>query len=210
MWSYVHLPCLSYNVKAYSIPEGRVKPWGTGHAILSCLGTVKEPFAVINADDYYGRNSFEIIHKGLTNGESICMAGFRLGNTLTENGTVSRGVCEVEDGYLKTVVEHTSLTSSSGVSLDSIVSMNMWGLTPDIFNVLDSEFKAFLATDGDPLKKEFFIPSVIDGLINNQGAKVKVLNTDEKWYGMTYREDLESVRQAIADLTEKGLYEKDF
>jgi len=173
--------------QGFVIPEGRTKPWGTGHAVLCAKDAVTTPFAVINADDYYGRNSFEIIHKGLENGESICMAGFRLGNTLTENGTVSRGICEIENGLLKSVTEHTALDKNSGFPMDTVVSMNMWGFDTSIFGELESRFVPFLNNLSNPQKEEFFLPFVVDDLIKNQGRKVGALVSDEKWYGVTYK-----------------------
>ena len=193
--------------EGFVIPEGRTKPWGTGHAVLCAKKAVSTPFAVINADDYYGRNSFEIIHKGLENGESICMAGFRLGNTLTENGTVSRGVCEIENGLLKSVTEHTALDKNSGFPMDTVVSMNMWGFDTSIFGELESRFIPFLNNLSNPQKEEFFLPFVVDDLIKNQNKKVGALVSDEKWYGVTYKEDAPTVRAALTKLMEEGYYD---
>ena len=193
--------------EGFVIPEGRTKPWGTGHAVLCAKSAVSTPFAVINADDYYGRNSFEIIHKGLVNGESICMAGFRLGNTLTENGTVSRGICEIENGLLKSVTEHTALDKNSGFAMDTVVSMNMWGFDTSIFGELESRFVTFLNNLSNPQKEEFFIQFVVDDLIRNKGKKVGALISDEKWYGVTYKEDAPLVRAALSKLMEEGYYD---
>jgi UTP-glucose-1-phosphate uridylyltransferase len=193
--------------EGFVIPDGRTKPWGTGHAVLCAKDAVTTPFAVINADDYYGRNSFEIIHKGLENGESICMAGFRLGNTLTENGTVSRGICEIENGLLKSVTEHTALDKNSGFPMDTVVSMNMWGFDTSIFDELQTRFVPFLNNLSNPQKEEFFLPFVVDDLIKNQGRKVGALVSDEKWYGVTYKDDAPLVRAALTKLMEEGYYD---
>jgi NDP-sugar pyrophosphorylase family protein len=134
------------------------------------------------------------------------MAGFLLKNTLSENGTVSRGICETEDGYLKTITEHTALDKNSPFSPETIVSMNMWGFNNDIFGLLNSEFEEFLKNMENPLKGEYYLPTFVDTLINKEGKKVKVFKTEDKWYGMTYKEDTEMVKIAINDMVEKGLY----
>lgn len=185
--------------EGFSVPEGREKPWGTGHALLCAKDKVDTSFAVINADDYYGPNSMKIIADALKEGTQACMVGFKLGNTLSENGTVSRGVCEVEDGYLSKVTEHTALDKNSGIPLDTLVSMNMWGLQPDIFSELEKGFVDFLKNNDNPLKGEYFLPGLVDSLISRGMMKVKMLTTDEKWYGMTYKEELEIVRKALAN-----------
>lgn len=191
----------------FSVPEGRTKPWGTGHAVYCCRDVVKTPFALINADDYYGQTSFKILYDQLTSSEDICMVGYKLGNTLTENGTVARGVCDVENGILRGITEHTALDKNSGIPLDTTVSMNMWGLWPDIFEKVSQDFVKFLNNMQNPLKEEFYIPFVIDHAIKEDGRLVKVLTTDEKWYGVTYREDKESVVNAIKALFKEGLYD---
>ncbi len=200
-------------------PETRVKPWGTGQAILSCKNLVNEPFAVINADDYYGKSAFVSLYNELkkqAQGE-YCMVGFKLVNTLTENGTVSRGVCLQEDGYLKDVNEVTKIKDCKAFddegnvtdefSPDTLVSMNMWGLTPDIFGYLEEDFKLFLKDNINEPKAEFFIPKEIDALIKRGEKKVRVLSSDDRWYGVTYREDKQSVVDAIAEMTAKGMYD---
>lgn len=192
--------------EGYSFPD-REKPWGTGHAILCARDKVDTPFAVINADDFYGRGAYTAIGEYLQNGGGTCMVGYKLGNTLTENGTVSRGVCEVKDGYLQSVCEHTALDKNSGIALDSIVSMNLWGFMPSIFDELEGRFKDFLDNLTDMKKQEFFIPSVVDDMIKRGGEKVCVLPTDERWYGVTYKEDTESVRKAVAAMQNQGMYE---
>lgn len=191
----------------YSVPPERKKPWGTGHTILCAKDKIDTTFAVINADDFYGANSYRLIHDYLANGGGKCMCGFYLGNTLSENGIVSRGVCEVENGHLKSVTEHTELSKSSPIPMDSVVSMNMWGLNCDVFNVLERDFSLFLKEHINEEKAEFFIPSVIDKLIKNNGEQVKVLTTDEKWYGVTYKEDTETVRAAILKMMRDGMYD---
>ncbi len=190
----------------FSIPEGREKPWGTGHAILCAKDAISTPFAAVNADDYYGKMAYRVIHDYLVKNNEMCMAGFKLGNTLSENGTVTRGVCETKDGYLTSVVENFNLDKNSGVPLDATVSMNMWGFNTDIFNSLEKRFETFLKNMTNPLKDEFLLPTIVDDMIKNEGAKVKVLTTDDKWYGVTYKEDAEPVRKAISGLVEKGLY----
>ena len=200
-------------------PEGRVKPWGTGQAILCCKDVVNTPFAVINADDYYGKSAFKQIYNNLvSDSENYCMVGFRLSNTLTENGHVSRGVCTVEDGFLTDIVERTKImdcryTEDDGetwtpLSPDSVVSMNMWGFTPDIFEFLQKAFVDFLTERGNEIKSEFYLPSVVDTLIKNGVKKARVLVAEDKWYGVTYKEDKDYVVAAIADMVDSGMYDK--
>lgn len=202
----------------YVCPKDRTKPWGTGHAVLCCKECVNTPFAVINADDYYGKSAFKKIYEQLKNdSENYCMVGFRLINTLTENGYVSRGVCKVENGNLKDVTEHTKITSDcrfteDGVnygtlSPDSVVSMNMWGFTTDIFDYLERDFKTFLNEKGEEPKSEFYLPFVVDDLIKQGIKQVKVLVAEDKWYGVTYKEDKQSVVDAIGKMTDDGLYD---
>ena len=193
--------------EGYSVPEGRQKPWGTAHAVLCARDIVKSPFAVINADDFYGQTSYQLIHDELVKNENMCMVGYKLGNTITENGTVSRGVCEVENGFLKSVTEHTALDKNSGIPLDKIVSMNMWGLAPDIFPYMEKEFKLFLDERINEPKSECYLPSVVSKRIVEENKPVKVLETAEKWYGVTYREDMDSVRAAMEKYINEGLYE---
>ena len=192
--------------EGFSVPDGRTKPWGTGHAVYCTKDVVNTPFALINADDYYGQKSFKIIHDSLVESDETCMVGFTLGNTITENGTVARGICDVENGYLKSVVEHTDLDKNSGIPLDKIVSMNMWGLHPSVFEDIEADFLKFLSNLENPLKQEFYIPFVIDNMIRTKGEKVRVLETDEKWYGVTYKEDKQAVVDALRKKVAEGIY----
>ena len=209
--------------EGYEIPEGRVKPWGTAHALMCCLGTVEAPFAVINADDYYGVDAFVKIYDYLKtideNSNHFAMVGYRIKNTVTEQGTVSRGVCAYKDGMLTEIVERTKIgvrpngeiyfieeDGEHPLEPDTLVSMNLWGLTPDIFDVLDEEWSAFLK-GADLMKDEFFIPSVISKAVDTGRATVKVYENTDKWYGITYREDLAEVQQAIGGYINDGLYE---
>ncbi len=216
--------------EGYSVPEGRVKPWGTGHAVLSCLGTVDAPFAVINADDYYGAHGFREIYEFLTTAQEedkyhYAMIGYILKNTLTENGHVARGVCEINDqGFLREIRErtriekhgvHTRYTEDDGktwVTLPpgSTVSMNMWGFGCNMLKELQKRFILFLENDvpKNPLKSEYFLPAVVNELLKEDKATVKVLKSRDKWYGVTYREDKEAVAGAIALLKEQGKYPK--
>ena len=199
------------------LPEGRTKPFGTAHAIYCCKDVVKEPFAIINADDYYGSNAFFEIQKHLSEAGKgdWAMTAYHLGKTLSKNGTVSRGVCETEKGYLKKVTEYTKINSDGSYendgytytfTQDTPVSMNLWGLTPDIFDVLTEEFEKF-KVNANLMKDEFFIPSVISTALNDGRATVKVFENADKWYGITYREDLQEVKDAIGGYIENGLYE---
>lgn len=190
----------------FEIPKDRVKPYGTVHAVLCAKDAVKTPFVVINADDYYGPNTLGIVNEYLSQNKSMCMAGFKLGNTITDNGTVSRGVCKVEDGYLTDIVECKEIDKNSGIPLDSTVSMNMWGFNPDIFETLESSFHNFLKNIKDPLKGEYILTDVIDKMIKENNTKIKVLETPDKWYGVTYKEDTPMVREALTGLIEQGLY----
>lgn len=213
-----------------SIPEGRVKPWGTAHAIYACKDTVKEPFAVINSDDYYGVSAFKTLYDFLTGDLSAkdgknpyCMVGYLLKNTLTENGSVARGCCQMNaDGYLETIDERTkiiktpegaSYTLDDGatyipMSADTLVSMNMWGLTPSIFDELKESLDFFFKNTvaGNPLKSECFLPIEIGRMINENKATVKVLSSEDKWFGVTYKEDKPFVMESIKALKEKGVY----
>ena len=190
----------------FTLPAERKKPWGTGHAVLCARDAVKTPFAVINADDFYGKASFAALYDHLSSGKEMCMVGFDLGNTLTENGTVSRGVCETEDGYLRSVTEHTALDRSCGLPMSTTVSMNMWGLHPDFFDVLERDFSEFLQNLRNPEKDEFYLPFAIDRLIREEGVRCRVLHSPDRWYGVTYQNDAATVRNAIREMTEKGMY----
>lgn len=185
----------------------RKKPWGTGHAVLCAKDNIKTPFAVINADDFYGRESFKLIHDHLVQDNSICMIGYKLSDTLTENRTVSRGVCEVENGYLNSITEYTNLDNNSGFPDDTIVSMNLWGFTSEIFKELEKDFYSFLKNISNPEKDEFFLPFVVNNLIKEENKKVSVIPTPEKWYGITYKDDAESVKSAIKNMIDKGIYD---
>ncbi len=204
--------------EGFTCPEGRTKPWGTGQAILCCKDAVHEPFAIINADDYYGQSAFKQIYDQLkADSENYCVVGYRLANTLTENGTVSRGVCVVEDGFLKKIDERTKIrdckyTEDDGETWvempeDTVVSMNFWGLNPDIFDFLEREFKAFLNEKINVPKSEFYIPIVIGDLVKNGEKAVKVLVAEDRWYGVTYKEDKPAVVKALGALVESGVYE---
>ena len=200
----------------FTVPKGREKPWGTGHAILCCKDVVKNPFAVINADDFYGASAYQKVSEGLDDTDNFCMVGFKLSNTVTENGYVSRGVCSVENGFLLDVDEHTKIDSEckfvredgsvGSLAPDTIVSMNMWGFTPDIFNYLGEFFVDFMKEKGTELKSEFFLPSVVDSLIKSGEKKARVLVAEDKWYGVTYKEDLGAVVSAIKALCDQGKY----
>ncbi len=201
------------------LPEGRKKPFGTTHAILCCKDVVKEPFAVINADDYYGSNAFIDIQKHLQSakGFDFCMVSYDLEKTLSDNGTVARGCCELENGYLKNIVERTKINSKAQYTEDDgktwikmpedqKVSMNLWGFTPDIFPELETEFDNFLKT-ADLSKDECLIPMLVDKLIKSGKATVKSNSNKDKWYGITYKEDKADVQAAIKRLCDEGLYD---
>lgn len=208
--------------KGFTKPEGRTKPWGTGQAILSCLGIVKEPFAVINADDYYGKEAFRIVNHFLQNPVGcdkkyhFCMAGFELGNTLSEHGAVTRGVCQVNRyGILEGIEETHEIVKKGTVAATPVktlpfeqpVSMNMWGFTPDFLEILEGKFSDFLRTiEGNELKAEFLLPTVVDDLVQSGQARVDVLKTPDRWFGVTYREDKEYVVESFRKLVSEGVY----
>lgn len=199
-------------------PADRTKPWGTAQAILSCNGIVKEPFAVVNADDYYGKTAFKKMADFLlSDGEDYAMVGFRLENTLTENGYVSRGICEIDNGVLTSVTERTKIidckfTEDDGatweeLSPDAIVSMNLWGFKPDLFGYIEEGFKAFLSEKLNVPKAEYYLPTVVSQLIDRGEKQVKVLVAEDKWYGVTYKEDKEQVTAALTKMVNDGLYD---
>lgn len=203
----------------FTCPETREKPWGTAHAILCCKDVVKEPFAVVNADDFYGSSAFKTVYDYLTSTEdNYCMAGFRLKNTLTENGTVARGVCVTENGYLASVTERTKInndcqfTEDDGASWeqlspDTLVSMNLWGFRPDLFRYLERGFANFLRDNINEPKKEYYLPSIVTELIEADTKKVAVLPAEDKWYGVTYKEDKPQVVAAIGEMIAAGYYD---
>lgn len=212
----------------YNVPEGRKKPWGTAHAILAARDLIDAPFAVINADDYYGPECFRLIYDYLSahqdeNPYSFCMAGFLLKNTVTENGSVARGICKVDtSGFLTSVTEYTQIekhgnqicctldggSSYQAMDPDTPVSMNLWGFTEGFVTEALRRFPAFLdrALRDNPLKAEYFLPSVVSRLLEENKATVRVLKTPDQWYGVTYRADKPDVEAAIARKTQNGLY----
>ena len=203
-----------------SLPEGRTKPWGTGQAVLAAKSVIDTPFIVINADDYYGKEGFRAVHEYLVNGGKSCMAGFVLKNTLSDNGGVTRGICKMDaENNLTEVVETKNImktedgAEADGVAIDvnSLVSMNMWGLTPDFLEVLEDGFKEFFEkeVEQNPLKAEYLIPSFIGELLKQGKMSVKVLKTNDTWYGMTYKEDVMSVKESFQKMLEKGLYKEE-
>lgn len=213
------------------LPQGfsagaRTKPWGTGQALLACKGTVKEPFAVINADDYYGKECFHLLHDSLAAGETApadilhgLMVGFKLKNTLSENGGVTRGVCQVENERLTGIRETHNIEKIDGKAAvreadglhvfndDTPVSMNMWGFSPDFIDLLDDGFRSFLGglEQGD-MKTEYLLPNIVEDLVRRGQAEIRVLPTNDKWFGMTYREDIPAVQAAFVRLYKDGVY----
>ena len=211
----------------WTVPAGRKKPWGTGQAVLSCQGVVDLPFGVINADDFYGRSAYESLCTYLNrardqySGNDFCMVGYNLENTLTEHGHVARGVCKIDqEGYLVEVHERTRIEKVNGLVMytedgetwieipgDSVVSMNMWGFTPQLFPELENRFLHFLRSkEGELSKSEFFLPDVVNQLLDEDKAAVKVLPSNERWFGVTYKGDMDRVKQAVRKLIEKGVY----
>ena len=203
-----------------TLPEGRTKPWGTGQAVLAAKEVLDTPFIVINADDYYGKEGFKAVHEYLVNGGKSCMAGFVLKNTLSDNGGVTRGVCKMDDqNNLTEVVETKNIVKTAtgaetdGVAVDvnSLVSMNMWGLTPEFLDVLEDGFKEFFEKEvpENPLKSEYLIPIYIGELLKKGEMFVKVLKTNDTWYGMTYHEDVAAVKDSFKKMLENGVYKAD-
>lgn len=209
----------------YTIPAERIKPWGTGHAILCCKDVIDAPFAVINADDFYGADAFKVLYDFLKterDESEFSMVGYILENTLTDNGHVSRGVCTTENGLLQTITERTRIekrddhgefTEDEGntwhaLPKGSIVSMNMFGFSPMLFNVLEEKFQSFYenCTKNNPLKGEYLIPSIVDEMLQEGKCQVNVLKSNDKWYGVTYKEDKPMVEKAIKKLKDDGLY----
>ena len=215
--------------EGFVIPEGRSKPWGTSHAVLCAKEAIDgAPFAVINADDYYGKSAFQVIYDYLSQAEDgeffdYCMVGYELSKTVTDNGTVARGVCTIsEEGYLTNIVERTKIakqedgirfTEDDGqtwtdLAEDTIVSMNMWGLTPSLLDALIAGFPGFLesAVPGNPMKAEYLLPSSVNSLLQAGKAQVKVLRSPDKWYGVTYAADKPHVVAALKEMTAQGKY----
>lgn len=213
--------------EGYAVPEGRVKPWGTAHAVACCRGVVDGPFAVINADDFYGRTAYSTIYDFLKNSADehvYSMVGYQVRNTVTEHGSVARGVCEERDGYLTGVTERTKIFKKGGdaeftedgehftfLPGDTTVSMNFWGFTAGLLDVLWARFPAFLDENlpKNPLKCEYFLPFVVNSQLADGSARVRMLHCDEAWYGVTYKDDLQSVCDAIADMKRRGVYEEE-
>lgn len=214
----------------FAVPEGRTKPWGTGQAILACKGIVKEPFAVINADDYYGKDAFRKVHDYLEDAADkreekyqFCMAGFVLKNTLSEHGGVTRGICRLSESRELSEIKETKniMKTKQGAAVagedgtmvpldaDSLVSMNFWGFTPDFIDELENGFERFLSGLGEnALTAEYLLPTIVDGLIKEKRVDLTVLPSGDKWFGVTFQEDVPYVKEAFADLVERGIYPK--
>ena len=206
--------------EGFSVPEGRVKPWGTAHALLSARHVVNGPFVAINADDYYGREGFCAVHEYVVNGGDSCMAGFVLKNTLSDNGGVTRGICKMDAEHnLTEVVETKNIRKTADgaeadgnvLDIESLVSMNMWGLTPDFLKALEAGFAEFFEKEvpSNPLKAEYLIPTFVGQLLAEGRISVKVLRTNDTWYGMTYHEDVAAVRSSFQAMLEDGIYKAD-
>lgn len=207
----------------FPVPEGRVKPWGTGHAVWAARGAVSGPFAVVGSDDFFGRDTFEKLY-GFTASRCVdgamCMVHFRLGNTLAENGAVSRGVCEISDGLLRSVTEREQISRASGGQIvyrqdgtlyplaeNTPVSMNVWGFPAGAFRLMEDDLRRWLAADvGDPLKREYYLPAFVDRMAKAGAVRVTALETASRWYGVTYQADAENVRRALAALHAAGEY----
>lgn len=218
---FQQLDCLP---EGYAVPEGREKPWGTGHAVACCKGVVDGPFAVINADDFYGPGAYKAIYDFLKQdrpASEYAMVGYRLRNTVTENGHVSRGICEAENGYLSGITERTHIEKRGNdaaftedgknftdISGDATVSMNFWGFSTQMLSELNARFAKFLDKNlpVNPLKCEYFLPFVANEQLEEGLCTVEILSCNETWYGMTYREDLDSVKAAIAKMKSEGVY----
>jgi len=206
------------------VPTERVKPWGTGHAVLMAKDVIHEPFVVINADDFYGKSAFKVVADYLKSQQAnlngkYCMAGYRLKNTLSEHGKVSRGVCKVNSNNEMTdIIERTKIGWKYDIivaedgdneivfSGNEFVSMNFWGFTPDVFPELESEFTKFIKTNINNIKSEYYIPTIVSHQVNNGNATVKVLEATDQWFGVTYKEDKPIVVEKIKDLTNQGKY----
>ena len=202
------------------LPAGRTKPWGTGQAVLAAKDLITTPFIVINADDYYGKEGFKAVHTYLVEGGKSCMAGFVLKNTLSDNGGVTRGICRMDADHNLTEVDETKNivktvdgAEADGVKLDvdSLVSMNMWGLTPDFLQTLEKGFAEFFKEEvpANPLKAEYLIPIYIGELLKKDQMSVKVLRTNDTWYGMTYHEDVAAVKESFRQMLAEGVYKED-
>lgn len=223
--SYVfqELNCLP---EGYTVPEGRIKPWGTAHAIACAKDAIDGPFAIINADDYYGISSLKQIYDFLSRNHTSkehCMVGYRLKNTLTENGTVSRGICTCENGYLKNITERTAIAKRKNDAVysedqwktetflpgETLVSMNMWGFQKEILEEFNNQFAFFLDHEmpKNPLKSEYYLTIIVNSQIAS-GSTIKVLETDDIWHGVTYSEDLPDIQNAIAEMKQKRIYPK--
>ena len=209
--------------KGITVPKDRKKPWGTGHAILSCKELINEPFAVINADDYYGKQAFKNVYNFLQNYKKtepnhFCMSGFILKNTLSENGGVTRGICKLDDNNYLTNIEETTdiikkdnkaFSNEKEIDINSNVSMNMWGLTPEFLNLLEKGFESFFNNiEGNELKAEYLLPAFIGELLEKDLISVKVLETSDRWFGVTYKEDKKFVIDSFKKLIEDGVYSK--
>ncbi|MCD7872903.1 MAG: nucleotidyltransferase [Clostridiales bacterium] len=200
--------------------KSRTKPWGTGQAILACKDLIDEPFLVINADDYYGREAYQkaynyLIEEHNSNVMPVCMVGFILKNTLSDNGGVTRGVCQEDNGKLIDIVETHNIEKVDGKAIsddkeidkESVVSMNMWGLYPEVFNILEKGFDEFIGQlSDDDLKSEYLLPTIIGDLLKDGKISVDVLKSNDEWFGVTYKEDKDTVKQSIMELVNKGMY----
>ena len=210
--------------EGYTVPEGRVKPWGTGHAVMCCKGIIDGPFAVINSDDFYGPSAYNALYSFLTSphpSNEHAMIAYLLKNTVTENGYVARGICTDRDGFLTDVVERTHIEKRGGnaeftedgenwsfLPGETLVSMNCWAFGNSLLEELEKHFPSWLGENlpVNPVKCEYFLPTVVNSLIKEEKATVRLLNCSEKWYGVTYKEDLQSVYDAILKMKEKGIY----
>lgn len=207
--------------EGFTVPEGRTKPWGTGQAVLSCRDLVNEPFAVQNADDFYGAEAYRILAAELAQmpEDGSCMVGYLARNTLSPHGSVARGICTSSDGYLSGIVERFGIEANAAGTIqhvedgqavdmtgDETCSMNFWGFTPSFFQTLEEKFIAFLREKGSELKSEWYIPDIVDEMINSGQTRVKVLNSDGRWFGVTYPEDKPSVVASLKAMHDEGRY----